>query len=170
MVERARHPDADKLNVCQVDDGTERLQVVCGAPNVEAGQKVAFARVGAVLPGDFKIKKAKLRGVESRGMICSASELGLEEESSDGILVLPAEAPVGEDFRAYMTLDDSTIEVDLTPNRGGLPEHPGMAREVGVLNRLPVEGPGIAPVTPVHDDTFRCVSRTPKAARVIWGG
>ncbi|MDT8893777.1 phenylalanine--tRNA ligase subunit beta [Halomonas sp. I1] len=159
VVERAPHPDADKLNVCQVDDGIERLQVVCGAPNVAEGQKVAFARVGAVLPGDakaegFKIKKAKLRGVESRGMICSASELGLEEDTSDGILELPSGAPVGEDFRAYMTLDDSTIEVDLTPNRGDCLSVKGMAREVGVLNRLPVSGPHIDPVAPVHDETF----------------
>ncbi|MDR5858626.1 phenylalanine--tRNA ligase subunit beta [Halomonas eurihalina] len=154
VVERAPHPDADKLNVCQVDDGVERLQVVCGAPNVAEGQKVAFARVGAVLPGDFKIKKAKLRGVESRGMICSASELGLEEETSAGILELPSAAPVGEDFRTYMTLDDSTIEVDLTPNRGDCLSVKGMAREVGVLNRLPVEGPNVAPVASVHEETF----------------
>ncbi|MFM9268845.1 phenylalanine--tRNA ligase subunit beta [Halomonas elongata] len=154
VVERAPHPDADKLNVCQVDDGVERLQVVCGAPNVAEGQKVAFARVGAVLPGDFKIKKAKLRGVESRGMICSASELGLEEETSAGILELPSAAPVSEDFRTYMTLDDSTIEVDLTPNRGDCLSIKGMAREVGVLNRLPVEGPNVAPVASVHEETF----------------
>ncbi|ATJ82905.1 phenylalanine--tRNA ligase subunit beta [Halomonas beimenensis] len=155
VVAKAPHPDADKLNVCQVEDASgERVQVVCGAPNVAEGQKVPFARVGAVLPGDFKIKKAKLRGVESRGMICSASELGLEEEASAGILVLPADAPVGEDVRAYLGLDDHTIEVDLTPNRGDCLSVKGLAREVGVLNRLPVEGPAIAPVAPVHDETF----------------
>ncbi|MBB3191836.1 phenylalanine--tRNA ligase subunit beta [Halomonas cerina] len=155
VVAKAPHPDADKLNVCRVEDGSgERLPVVCGAPNVAEGQKVAFARVGAVLPGDFKIKKAKLRGVESRGMICSASELGLEEETSAGILVLPADAPVGEDFRAFMGLDDHTIEVDLTPNRGDCLSVKGLAREVGVLNRLPIEGPAIAPVAPVHNEAF----------------
>ncbi|WP_108446463.1 phenylalanine--tRNA ligase subunit beta [Halomonas denitrificans] len=155
VVAKAPHPDADKLNVCQVEDGSgERVQVVCGAPNVAEGQRVAFARVGAVLPGDFKIKKAKLRGVESRGMICSASELGLEEETSDGILELPADAPVGEDFRAFMGLDDHTIEVDLTPNRGDCLSLKGLAREVGVLNRLAVQGPELAPVAPVHDETF----------------
>src|SRR5699024_2753762 len=132
-----QHPDADKLNVCHVDDGSsERVQVVCGAPNVAVGQKVPFARIGAILPGDFTIKKAKLRGIESRGMICSASELGLEEETSPGILELPLDAPVGEDFRAWMKLDDSTIEVDLTPNRGDCLSLKGLAREVGVLNRL----------------------------------
>jgi len=155
VVAKAPHPDADKLNVCQVDDGSgERVQVVCGAPNVAEGQRVPFARVGAVLPGDFTIKKAKLRGVESRGMICSASELGLAEETSEGILELPTDAPVGEGFRDFMGLDDHTIEVDLTPNRGDCLSVKGLAREVGVLNRLAVEGPALAPVAPVHDESF----------------
>ncbi|MDR5865712.1 phenylalanine--tRNA ligase subunit beta [Halomonas koreensis] len=155
VVARQPHPDADKLNVCQVEDGSgERVQVVCGAPNVAEGQKVPFARVGAVLPGDFKIKRAKLRGVESRGMICAASELGLAEEASSGILVLPADAPVGEGVRGYLELDDHAIEVDLTPNRGDCLSLKGLAREVGVLNRLPVEGPAIAPVAAAHDETF----------------
>ncbi|MFW3616443.1 phenylalanine--tRNA ligase subunit beta [Billgrantia antri] len=155
VVDKRQHPDADKLNVCQVVDGSgETVQVVCGAPNVAVGQKVPFARVGAVLPGDFKIKQAKLRGVESRGMICSASELGLAEETSGGILVLPADAPAGEDFRAWMGLDDHTVEVDLTPNRGDCLSLKGLAREVGVLNRLPVTPPVIEPVAPRHDDTF----------------
>ncbi|MFB9146364.1 phenylalanine--tRNA ligase subunit beta [Halomonas alkalicola] len=160
VLEKIQHPDADKLSVCRVDDGSgEPVQVVCGAPNVAVGQRVPFARVGAVLPGDFKtpgfkIRKAKLRGQESRGMICSASELGLEEETSPGILELPASAPVGEDFRAWLGLDDHTIEVDLTPNRGDCLSVKGMAREVGVLNRLPVTGPDIAPVAATHDETF----------------
>ncbi|MEC9483470.1 MAG: phenylalanine--tRNA ligase subunit beta, partial [Halomonas sp.] len=149
------HPDADKLNVCRVDDGSgEPVQVVCGAPNVAVGQKVPFARVGAVLPGDFKIKKAKLRGVESRGMICSASELGLEEETSPGILELPAEAPAGADFREWMNLEDHTIEVDLTPNRGDCLSVKGLAREVGVLNRLALHEPETGVQTPLHDDIF----------------
>ncbi len=155
VVEKTPHPDADKLNVCRVDDGSgATLQVVCGAPNVDVGQKVPFARVGAVLPGDFTIKQARLRGVESRGMICSASELGLEEETSAGILVLPASAPVGEGFRDFMGLDDHTIEVDLTPNRGDCLSLKGLAREVGVLNRLAVAGPVIEPVSASHDDRF----------------
>ncbi|MFC3285385.1 phenylalanine--tRNA ligase subunit beta [Litchfieldella rifensis] len=155
VTHKAQHPDADKLNVCQVDDGSgEVRQVVCGAPNVEVGQKVPFARVGAVLPGDFKIKRAKLRGVESQGMICSASELGLEEGHSAGIFVLPASAPLGEDFRAWMGLDDSTIEVDLTPNRGDCLSIKGLAREVGVLNCLAVAGPAIETQVATHDDRF----------------
>nr|WP_298248599.1 phenylalanine--tRNA ligase subunit beta [uncultured Halomonas sp.] len=160
VVDKAQHPDADKLSVCRVDDGgDEPVQVVCGAPNVAAGQKVAFARVGAVLPDDakasgFKIKKAKLRGQESRGMICSASELGLAEETSPGILELPAEAPTGEDLRAWLGLDDQAIDVDLTPNRGDCLSLKGLAREVGVLNRLPVQGPGCNPVPASHDETL----------------
>ena len=111
-----KHPDADKLNLCQVDDGNEQVAVVCGAKNVRAGLKVAFARVGAELPG-IRIKKAKLRGVESFGMICSATELQLTE-TSDGILELPADAPVGTSIVDYLSLDDRIIEIDLTPNRG----------------------------------------------------
>ncbi|MCF7985456.1 MAG: phenylalanine--tRNA ligase subunit beta, partial [Thiohalocapsa sp.] len=112
------HPDAEKLRVCRVDVGEQApLQIVCGAANVAAGMKVPVAMVGARLPGDFKIKRAKLRGVESLGMICSASELGLAE-SSDGIMVLPPESPLGEDLRAFMALDDQCIELDLTPDRG----------------------------------------------------
>ncbi|KPQ30226.1 phenylalanine--tRNA ligase subunit beta [Halomonas sp. HL-93] len=155
VLTKEQHPDADKLNVCTVDDGSGLpVQVVCGAPNVGVGQKVPFAQVGGVLPHDFKIKKAKLRGVESRGMICSASELGLEEEASDGILELPSEAPVGMDFREFMRLNDMTIEVDLTPNRGDCLSIKGMAREVGVLNRMAVTGPEITAVPATIDDTF----------------
>ncbi|MCP1327617.1 YtpR family tRNA-binding protein, partial [Halomonas sp. 707D4] len=133
VIAKEPHPDADKLNVCRVNDGTGEVQVVCGARNVAIGQRVPFAQVGGVLPGDFKIKKAKLRGVESFGMICSASELGLEEETSEGILVLPVDAPVGTSVRDYLLLDDATIEVDLTPNRGDCLSVKGLAREVGVL-------------------------------------
>ncbi|MCW4153438.1 MULTISPECIES: phenylalanine--tRNA ligase subunit beta [Halomonadaceae] len=155
VLTRESHPNADKLNVCTVDDGSgSSVQVVCGAPNVDAGQKVPFARVGGVLPGDFKIKKAKLRGVESQGMICSASELGLEEDTSSGILELPIEAPVGMDFREYMHLNDMTIEVDLTPNRGDCLSIKGMAREVGVLNRLTLTEPEALTVPAEIDDTF----------------
>ncbi|WP_027966795.1 phenylalanine--tRNA ligase subunit beta [Halomonas halocynthiae] len=149
------HPDADKLRLCQVDDGSgEPVQVVCGAPNVAAGQTIAFARVGAVLPGDFKIKKAKLRGAESRGMICSASELGLEEDTSEGILVLSETAPLGEDFRDWMKLDDHTLELDLTPNRGDCLSLKGLAREVGVLNRQTVVAPVIEAVEATHSESF----------------
>ena len=163
VLSKEKHPDADKLNVCTVDDGSgEPVQVVCGAPNVDVGQKIPFAQVGGVLPGDFKIKKAKLRGVESRGMICSASELGLEEETSPGILVLSSSAPVGGDFREFMHLNDMTIEVDLTPNRGDCLSIKGMAREVGVLNRLPVNGPVIAPVAAEVEDSFAVSVEAPE--------
>ena len=128
------HPDADKLNVCQVSDGNETFQVVCGASNVKEGVKVPFAKISAVLPGNFKIKKAKLRGVESFGMLCAEAELGLAEQS-DGLMILPSDAPVGESIRNYLVLDDKCIDVDLTPNRSDCLSIAGLAREVGVLNK-----------------------------------
>lgn len=137
-----KHPDADKLNVCQVSNGTETLQVVCGAKNVRAGLKIPYAQIGADLAPDFKIKKAKLRGVESFGMLCGADELGLADQS-DGIMELPADAPTGQDFRDYLNLDDNIIEVDLTPNRGDCLSIAGLAREVGVLNKVSVNEPVI---------------------------
>ncbi|NRP36524.1 Phenylalanine--tRNA ligase beta subunit [Marinobacterium sp. xm-d-579] len=132
-----QHPDADKLRVCQVSDGSETFQVVCGAPNARAGIKTAFATVGAVLPGNFKIKKAKLRGVESMGMLCAEDELGLSDDHG-GIMELPADAPVGQSVRDYLNLEDMIIDVDLTPNRGDCLGMVGMAREVGVLNKAAV--------------------------------
>ncbi|MCY0963675.1 phenylalanine--tRNA ligase subunit beta [Parathalassolituus penaei] len=151
VVKREQHPDADKLSLCQVTDGTETFQIVCGAANVREGLKIPMAKIGAVLPGDFKIKKAKLRGVESFGMLCAEAELGLAE-SSDGLMELPESAPVGEDFRAWMGLDDTIVDVDLTPNRGDCLSIAGLAREVGVLNRVAVQGPVIEPVAPVIGD------------------
>ena len=148
-----KHPDADKLSLCAVSDGTESHQVICGAPNVRVGLRVAFARVGAVLPENFKIKKAKLRGVESFGMLCSAQELGIGEDH-DGILELPSHMAVGEDLRDAMDLEDAIIELDLTPNRGDCLSLKGVAREVGVLNNLAVSYPDIQPVEPTCDDTF----------------
>ena len=124
-----KHPDADKLNLCQVDVGTgENLQIICGAKNVRKDLKVIVATVGAKLPGDFKIKKAKLRGVESFGMICSESELGMAD-SSDGIAELDIDAPIGVDIREYLNLDDNIIELDITPNRGDCFSILGVARE-----------------------------------------
>ncbi len=148
-----QHPDADKLRVCQVSDGAERFQVVCGAPNARTGLRVAFARVGAVLPGNFKIKKAKLRQVESFGMLCSGQELGINEEH-DGIMELPVTAPVGQDLRQFFNLDDQIIEVDLTPNRGDCLSLAGLAREVGVLNKIPVAEVVVDAVAAVIDDRF----------------
>jgi len=148
-----KHPDADKLNVCQVSNGKENFQVVCGAPNVAAGQKVPFALVGAELAEDFKIKQAKLRGVESNGMLCSAEELGLAEKS-DGILELPLDATVGQGFRDYLDLDDSIIDVDLTPNRGDCLSVQGIAREAAVLNKTSVSTPELDEVASTIDDVF----------------
>lgn len=150
-----QHPNADKLRVCQVSDGKETHQVVCGAPNAREGLVTAFARVGAVLPGNFKIKKAKLRGVESRGMLCSEHELGLGEEA-DGIM--KCHFQVGADLATLVSedlpLDDVTVDVDLTPNRGDCLSLMGLAREVGVLNQLPVTYPKHTAVTPESETTF----------------
>lgn len=147
------HPNADKLQVCRVDTGTESVQIVCGAPNARAGIKVALAQVGAVLPGNFKIKKAKLRDVESQGMLCSEKELGLSDDH-DGILELADSAPVGQDVRTLLNLDDLSIEIDLTPNRADCLSIAGLAREVAVLNDLTVTAPAIEPVAATHQDTF----------------
>ena len=147
-----KHPDADKLNVCQVTDGKESYAVVCGASNVRANLKVAFARIGAELPG-IKIKKAKLRGVESQGMICSAAELQLTE-SSDGILELPEDAPVGVSIVEYLLLDDNIIEIDLTPNRGDCLSIAGVAREVSAINKISLAQTGVSSVDNSIDDSF----------------
>lgn len=153
VVKAEKHPNADKLTLCQVDDGDQTYQVVCGAPNARVGLVSAFARVGAVLPGNFKIKKAKLREVESHGMLCSAAELGLGEDA-DGILDLAEDLQPGVDLREALLLDDLIIDLDLTPNRGDCLSVRGLAREVGVLNNQPVNGPDIATVEATHDTTF----------------
>lgn len=149
-----QHPDADKLRVCQVEGGEQELtQVVCGAANARVGIKIPFAMVGAVLPGDFKIKKAKLRGVESFGMLCGASELGMEDKI-DGLMELADDAPVGADVREYLKLDDQLIDVDLTPNRGDCLSALGVAREVAVLNKLPLTMPNLQAVAASTDTTM----------------
>ncbi|MGL4939606.1 phenylalanine--tRNA ligase subunit beta [Shewanella sp.] len=151
VVECAQHPDADKLRVTKVNvGGSELIDIVCGASNCRQGLKVAVAMVGAVLPGDFKIKKAKLRGMPSEGMLCSYSELGIDVES-DGIIELPVDAPLGVDLRDYLQLDDAVIEVDLTANRADCLGMVGLAREVGVLNRQAVTAPQWQAVTPTID-------------------
>lgn len=156
------HPDADKLNVCEVSDGDQTVQVVCGAPNVRAGLKVPFAVVGATLPGDFLIRKAKLRGVESAGMLCSEQELGLSE-SHAGIMELPDAALVGMNLTDYLELEDAIIDVDLTPNRSDCLSIRGLAREVGVLNQLPVECPAIEDVPAEHSDVADIQVTAPEA-------
>lgn len=144
---KEQHPNADKLSVCMVDVGQEeQLQIVCGAPNVAAGQKVPVALVGAVLPDDFKIKKAKLRGVESQGMICSAKELGMNDrllpkEIQEGILVLPSDLTLGEDVTATLGLNDAVLELDLTPNRADCLSMIGVAYEMSAILDRPVQLP-----------------------------
>lgn len=142
VVSVEKHPDADKLNVTQVDVGEEApLQIVCGAPNVVPGMKACCAKVGAVLPGDFKIKKAKLRGVPSNGMLCGATEIGLPDDGVDGLYVLPSDAPVGEDVRRFLDLDDCVIDVDLTPNRADCLSVEGLARDVAAISQAPFKVP-----------------------------
>lgn len=141
VVEREQHPNADKLSRCQVDLGDETVQIVCGAPNVAQGQKVAVAKVGAVLPGNFKIKRAKLRGEESNGMICSLQELGIEsklvaKDYQEGIFVFPSDAEVGADALEALNLHDEVLELGLTPNRSDCLNMLGVAHEVAaILNR-----------------------------------
>ncbi|EPE7164702.1 phenylalanine--tRNA ligase subunit beta [Cronobacter sakazakii] len=154
VVECDQHPNADKLRVTKVNVGGERLlDIVCGAPNCRQGLKVAVATVGAVLPGDFKIKAAKLRGEPSEGMLCSFSELGISDDHS-GIIELPADAPIGTDIREYLKLDDNTIEISVTPNRADCLGIIGVARDVAVLNAEPLNVPDIAPVSATINDTL----------------
>ncbi|OYW90886.1 MAG: phenylalanine--tRNA ligase subunit beta, partial [Alishewanella sp. 32-51-5] len=153
VVECGKHPEADKLQVTKVNiGGAELLDIVCGAKNCRLGLKVAVATVGAVLPGNFEIKKAKLRGQPSHGMLCSFSELGMADDS-DGIIELPADAPIGQDLRQYLALDDLSIEVDLTPNRADCLGIKGLAREVAVLNKLSVCEPEISAVPATISDS-----------------
>jgi phenylalanyl-tRNA synthetase beta chain len=153
IVSAEQHPNADKLRVCQVSDGTANTQVICGAPNARVGIKVAFATVGAVLPGNFKIKKAKLRQEDSLGMLCSAAELEINDEN-DGIMELAVDAPLGADIREYLNLNDKIIDVDLTPNRGDCLSIAGLAREVGVLNSIDITAPEHTELAPQIEDVF----------------
>lgn len=162
---KEKHPDADKLNVCKVDVGTgEELQIVCGAKNVDAGQLVPVAVIGAKLPGDFNIKRAKLRGVESQGMICSAKELGLNDkllpkEQQEGILVLPATTPVGAPIGEVLGINDEVLELDLTPNRSDCLSMLGVAYEIGALTGREVRLPSTTVNhTPVCTDSLVSVS------------
>ena len=173
IVSVEQHPDADKLRVCQVSGGDAQTQVVCGAPNARVGIKVPFAVVGAKLPGDFNIKKAKLRGVESFGMLCSQTELQLGDDDS-GLWELPSDASVGSDLIEYLDLNDNIIEVDLTPNRGDCLSIRGLAREVGVLNQEAVIQQACAPVTATIADKVKVTLEAPDACaryvgRVIRG-
>ncbi|MBO9328153.1 phenylalanine--tRNA ligase subunit beta [Achromobacter pulmonis] len=152
IVEIAPHPDADKLRVCQVDDGSgERLQIVCGAPNAAAGLKVPLARVGAELPGGMKIGVAKMRGVQSSGMLCSARELGLSQDHA-GLLELPADMVVGQSIREALDLDDTLFTLKMTPNRADCLSILGVAREVAALTGAPLSVPTAAAVPVTLDE------------------
>jgi phenylalanyl-tRNA synthetase beta chain len=142
----AKHPNADKLTVCEVDAGTgHRLSIVCGAPNVREGILVPCALEGAVLPGDFPIRRTSMRGVESQGMLCSAKELGLSDDHT-GLLILDADAPVGGDIRAVLQLNDRKLTIKLTPNRADCLSVIGVAREVAAITGAPLVLPTFTPV------------------------
>ncbi len=169
VLEVVKHPDADRLNVCQVDigDGSPK-QIVCGAPNVATGLKVPCALPGAELPGDFKIKIAKVRGIESSGMLCSAKELGIAEEAS-GLLILPVDAPVGQNIRTYLDLEDTIFEIKLTPNRADCLSLLGVAREVGAITGAVTDLPVVAEVPASIADTRAVVLDAPAACPLYYG-
>jgi phenylalanyl-tRNA synthetase beta chain len=163
------HPQADKLRVCRVTvGGAAPLTIVCGAPNARAGLKSALAQVGAVLPGDLNIKAAKLRGVESQGMLCSAKELGLSD-SSAGILELPADAPTGKSLREYLDLDEAVLDLNVTPNRGDAMSVVGIAREVAALTGTRISGPQIAALKAAHPERFPVKLSAPGACPRLSG-
>lgn len=174
VVDCVDHENSDHLHVCKVDAGTgELLQIVCGAPNVKTGAVVPCAKIGAVLPGNFKIKKAKMRGVESFGMLCSARELGISEDHS-GLWLLPEDAPVGKDIREYAALDDKVIEIKLTPNRGDALSLIGVARDLHAVTGASLTLPEFKPVAANCDCTMPVSIEAPElcgrfVGRVIRG-
>ncbi len=162
VLEMISHLHADKLKVCTVNSGKQRLQVVCGAPNVRVGMRAPLAPPGAVLPNGLKVKAVTLRGVKSQGMLCSAKELGLTEDSS-GLMALPADAPVGKSMAGYLNLPDAVLDIKLTPNRGDCLSVAGLAREVAAINRLHVKVPRITAIKP------RCAGRLSVALKASAG-
>lgn len=154
IVEAVQHPSADRLRLCKVNIGSgQPLEIVCGAANARRGLKVAVAMIGAALSPEFSIKKTKIRGIESNGMLCSLSELGLAE-ISEGILELPKDAPVGEDLRKYLGLNDHTFTLKVTPNRGDCLSILGIAREVAALNKMPFKPLPIKLINKKINDKF----------------
>ena len=143
IIEKEMHPDSDHLTICKVDNGKEILQIVCGAPNHKAGDKVALAQVGAKLAPDFVIKKGKIRGVESNGMLCSEEELNIGKDSS-GIMILPEDTPVGVPMKEYLGINDTVFELEITPNRPDCLSHIGIARELGAYYNKEVKYPSFA--------------------------
>jgi phenylalanyl-tRNA synthetase beta chain len=162
VLEVAPHPQADRLTLCSVDAGSgETLSVVCGAPNVHAGMRAPMALVGARLPDGHKIRRSQIRGVESQGMLCSARELGLGEDA-DGIMALDPDAPIGQPLSEHLSLDDVIIDIELTPNRGDCLGISGVAREIAVVNKIPLGGPSLQPVAAAIDDRFAVHLDTPE--------
>ena len=154
VIECGKHPDADKLSVCKVSDGgSELIDIVCGAPNARVGLKTPLAKPGVKLPNGMKLRKAKIRGVVSNGMLCSAVELGLGDES-DGIMELPADAPVGSPLAEFLHLPDAVIDVDLTPNRGDCFSMLGVARDVAALTGDEMQKPEFESPKAAIDDTY----------------
>ncbi|MBS1188564.1 MAG: phenylalanine--tRNA ligase subunit beta [Rhodocyclaceae bacterium] len=169
VLEVTKHPDADRLNVCRVDMGEgEPRTIVCGAPNVAVGLRVPCALPGAVLPGGFTIKVAKVRGIESSGMLCSAKELGIAEDAS-GLLILPEDAPVGKDVRAYLDLDDRLFTLKLTPNRADCLSLTGIAREVAAITGTHASFPEV-PEVPASIDKRRDIVLDAPAACPLYCG
>ena len=174
VLEVRKHPDADRLSVCLVTDGgSESIEIVCGAPNVVAGMKSPLAKPGVTLPNGLKLKKSKIRGVVSNGMLCSAVELGLGEES-DGIIALPADAPVGAVLTEFLALPDASIDLSLTPNRGDCFSILGIARDVSALSGASIKSAEVTPVKPEIKDTHTVDIPLPEgcpsfAGRVIRG-
>lgn len=173
VLDVARHPDADRLSVCRVRAGAAEHRVVCGAPNVEAGMKSALALPGTELPGGTTLERAKIRGVESDGMLCSPAELGLGDDA-DGILRLPDDAPAGGPLADYLQLPDTVFDVDLTPNRGDCFSVLGIARELSALTGAELKRPDVTPVPPAIDDVQALRLEDPEACprfagRVIRG-
>lgn len=168
-----KHPDSDRLSVCEVHDSGNTFQVVCGAANVRVDGIYPFARIGSVLPGDVRIKKTKIKGVESEGMLCSGAELALTDDA-EGIMELDSDAPIGAALQDYLELEDKIIELSLTPNRGDCLSIQGIARDVGVINKLAVNQVEISPVKAVIDRTFKVTLKAPEGCpryvgRVIEG-
>lgn len=169
VLEVSKHPNADRLNVCQVNVGeAASLSIVCGAPNVAVGIKVPCARIGAVLPGDFVIKQAKVRNVDSSGMLCSASELGLAEESQ-GLWLLPEDAPVGKGLRQYLELDDMLFTLKLTPNRSDCLSMVGVAREVAAITGGTLNALQVNPVPSSLTETLTVNIDAPEACQLYCG-
>lgn len=152
ILKKEKHPNADTLSLCKVDNGKEILQIVCGATNHKAGDKAVLAQVGAQLSPDFTIKKGKIRGEESNGMLCSEVELGIGNDA-DGIIILPEDAPVGTPLKEYMGLDDVIFELEITPNRPDCLSHIGIAREVAAYYNKKVKYPSTVIKTEISEKT-----------------